>query len=234
MGSSQERNLATTQTWNPQATEWGMPVFVFPKPDGTCRVIADVRELNKVTRQEHHPLPTIQGTFHRRRNFTCVTPLDMSMQFHTFQLDDESSWLCAIATPFGKFCCLRPPMGCPNSRAWAQAAMEEPFHDPSDVECHIDDVAIFLTNFDEHLKTLGIVLNLLKHNDFTVKAQKCHWCKSSAPWLGHTISGDGIWPNPEKIAPILLNDTTFNQRCKVCAQARNFESQDSHLLSLIC
>ena len=31
------------------STELGMPVFVVPKPDGSCCIVADFRELNKAT-----------------------------------------------------------------------------------------------------------------------------------------------------------------------------------------
>ena len=33
------------------ALEWGLPAFVVPKPDGTVRWIADLRELNKVVKR---------------------------------------------------------------------------------------------------------------------------------------------------------------------------------------
>ena len=88
-----------------------MPKFVAPKPDGSCRLVADFRELNKAAKEVHHPLPKIQSIFHWRRNFVCVAILDVSVQFHTFKLDAVSSDMCVIVTPFGKFEHLRLPMG---------------------------------------------------------------------------------------------------------------------------
>lgn len=85
------------------ATEWGMPTFVVPKPDGSCRLISDFRELNKVTKKLHYPLPKLQDIFHRRRGFKYVTLIDVSMQFHTFKLDEASTWLCVLVSPFGEF-----------------------------------------------------------------------------------------------------------------------------------
>ena len=185
------------------STEWGMPMFIIPKPDGSCRLIADFRELNKVTKQLHYPLPKIQDIFHRRRNFKYVTLLDVSMQFHTFLLEKESQEKCVIVTPFGKFKYLRLPMGFLNSPSWAQAAMDELFAHLTDVEVYIDDVGIFSNDQKTHLKTVGTVLTILQEHNFTVKASKCHWCQTKAPWLGHIITPTGILPNPEKIEPIL-------------------------------
>ena len=185
------------------STEWGMPMFIIPKPDGSCRLIADFRELNKATKQLHYPLPKIQDIFHRRRNFKYVTLLDVSMQFHTFLLDKSSQNKCIIVTPFGKFKYLRLPMGFLNSPSWAQAAMDELFSDLTDVEVYIDDVGIFSKDFESHKRVCNTVLTKLQQNNFTVKPAKCHWFQSQAPWLGHVITPSGILPNPEKIKPIL-------------------------------
>ena len=144
------------------STEWGMPMFIIPKPDGSCRLIADFRELNKVTKQLHYPLPKIQEIFHRRRNFKYVTLLDVSMQFHTFLLDKTSQDKCVIVTPFGKFKYLRLPMGFLNSPSWAQAAMDELFSDLTDVEVYIDDVGIFSTDFKSHCRVVHAVLTKLQ------------------------------------------------------------------------
>ena len=52
-------------------------MFCIYKSDNTARVIADVRELNKVSVAKHYPLPKIQDIFHRRKGYKYVTLLDM-------------------------------------------------------------------------------------------------------------------------------------------------------------
>ena len=81
----------------------GMPMFCINKSDNTAQVIADVRELNKVSVTTHYPLHKIQDIPHRCKGYKYVTLLVISMQFQTFKLDERSSWLCIIDTPFGKF-----------------------------------------------------------------------------------------------------------------------------------
>ena len=180
-----------------------MPMFVVPKPDGSCHLIADFRKSNKAVKQVHHPLPKTQNIFNRRQNFIHVTNLDAQMQFHTFKPDATSSDMCVIVTPFGKHKCLRLPVGFLNGPSWAQGAVEELFFDPTDVEVCIDDIGTFSNNFDDHLKTLKTALSQLQEHNFSVEAAKCHWCQSQAPWLGHIITSSGILPNPDEIKPIL-------------------------------
>ena len=68
-----------------------------------------------------------------------MTKLDIAMQFPTFCLDEESSWLCVIVTPFGKYRYKKLPMGLVNSPAWAQSSMEELFQDMMhEIEIYID------------------------------------------------------------------------------------------------
>ena len=63
----------------------------------------------------------------------------------------DSTWLCVIVTPFGKYRYLRLPMGLVNSPAWAQAAMEELFKDMlNEIEIYINDVGLFHDNWKDH------------------------------------------------------------------------------------
>ena len=142
-------------------------------------------------------------SFDNRLNFVCVTRLDASMQFHTFLLDCQPQDKCVVVTPFGKCKHLRLQMGFLNSPSWAQAAMDELFSHLPDVEVHVDDTGMFLTNFEDHIETVDAVLQLPEQHDFSIKASKCHWCKSEAPWSGHIITSSGVLPNPDKIKPIL-------------------------------
>ena len=116
----------------------GTSNFCVPKPDNTARIVADLRELNKQVEPTHYPLPKIQDIFHRRRGFKYMTKIDVSMHFHAFALDEDSSWKCVIVTPFGKFRYLRLPMGLINSHAWAQGQMMLIFKDM------LDEVEIYI------------------------------------------------------------------------------------------
>jgi len=181
------------------------PTFIVPKKDGRVRWVSDFRELNKMLVRVIYGIPRIRDIMIRRKKYKYFTKLDLTMHFYTFELDEESSWLCVIVTPFGKYRYLRLPMGICNSPDIAQEAMEEIFLDMRDdeVECFIDDIGIFSMDFDEHMTKLKTVLTRLSDNGFIVNPLKCEWAVKETDWLGYWFTPDGLKPWSKKIEAIL-------------------------------
>ena len=184
-------------------TEWGMPMFTRKKKDGTIRTVDDLRMLNKAIRRVQYPLPKIQNIFHRRRGYKFMTKIDISMQYYTMYLDEDSTWYCVLVTPFGKYRRTVLPMGLVNSPSWAQATMEEIFQDMKNkIEIYIDDIAIFSETYEDHMQTIHTVLTRLQAAGFTVNPLKCEWAVKETDFLGFWMTPTGLRPWQKKVDAI--------------------------------
>lgn len=185
-------------------SDWAFPGFTRPKANGTIRTVDDLRELNKRIKRTRAQLPTIKDMLERLRSYKYLTLIDISMQYYTFELDEESSKLCVIMTPFGMFRRTRIPMGLKPSADWAQATMNQIFDDIGEsVEVYIDDILTFDNCFETHLQTVAEILRRLEANGFTVNPSKCEWAVNEAEWMGYHLTPNGYKPSAAKIQAVL-------------------------------
>ena len=186
-------------------SEWASPTFIIPKKDGRVRWISDLCELNKALKRKVYPLPLIEDIIRRRKGYKYFTKLDLTMMYYTFELDDESSDLCTIVTPYGKFRYKRMAMGLKPAPDIAQSRIEKVLDGLKEegVEVYIDDVGIFSDSYEAHMKTIKIVVERLQEAGFKINPLKCEWCIQETDFLGHWMTPTGIKPWKKKVDAVL-------------------------------
>ena len=77
-----------------------------------------------------------------------------------------------------------------------------PEEGPDFVDAYIDDVLVFSQTLDKHLHDLSLVLNAIKKAGLKLKLSKCKFFQKEVEFLGHTITAEGLKPNPAHTAAV--------------------------------
>jgi hypothetical protein len=70
------------------------------------------------------------------------------------------------------------------------------------VRVYIDDIIVFSLSLAEHTVHLTEVLIRLNSNRLRVQPPKCRLFRPAVPYLGHVVSGVGIWIAASRVAEI--------------------------------
>ena len=140
-------------------SEWAAPTFIQPKKTGDVRVLTDFCILNRYIQRKPYPLPKISDLLQKLEGFTWATALDLSVGYYHIVLDRESSYLCTMILPWGKYCYCRLPMGLIGSPDIFQAIINNLMGDLQNVRAYLDNILVTTAgSFEDHLKHVELVL----------------------------------------------------------------------------
>ena len=111
----------------------------------------------------------------------------------------------AFKTRYGHYEFLVMPFGLTNAPAAFMDLMNRVFHPFLDqfVIVFINDILVYSKSVDEHALHLQIVLQTLRDRQLYAKFSKCEFWLNEVMFLGHVVSGDGIFVDPRKVEAIL-------------------------------
>lgn len=185
-----------------EPTDWVNPIVVVPKSNGDIRICMDPRNLNKYVKRELFQIPTYDTLFAELGGAKYFTLLDASSAFLQIPLTYESSLLCTVITPFGRYRYLRLPYGLTSAPEVFQRFIYNLIGDLPKVICYFDDILVFGQTLEEHNVNLNRVLGKIKNSGLTLNLEKSKFCVSEIKFLGHIISSKGISPDPDKTQAI--------------------------------
>ena len=134
---------------------WGSPSFGVPKPNGSMRLVTDLREVNKRSVRKYFPLPKIDEIFQSVAGFDYATAVDFNMGFYNVRIGQKSQKIFTTVLPWGKYCYCRLPMGFISSPDIFQYVMQRLFGDIPGVIIYVDDLLILTKgSMLDHIKAL--------------------------------------------------------------------------------
>ena len=106
------------------------------------------------------------------------------------KLDTSSSKLCLL-------------FGISSAQDVFQAIMSEMFEDIEGVEVIVDDILVWGATVEEHNARLEQVLKRAQQRNLKLNKDKSQIQMKEISYIGHTLSQDGIKPDPRKVQAIM-------------------------------
>lgn len=185
----------------PSNSNWCSPVVLLRKPDNTWRFCVDYRNLNKVTVKDRYPLPLISELLDQLQGFSIFSTLDLKSGFWQLELSEamDSPKKTAFVANGQLYHFLSMPYGIVNGPSSFSRMMAMVLKGIPRCMCYIDDIIIFSTSSDQHVKDVQRVLERLDSYNLKISEKKCQWFSKEVKFLGFLVSGEGIRSNPEKV-----------------------------------
>ena len=192
-------------------SDWAAPIVPVPKKNGMFRICGDYKvTVNQALEVDQYPLPKPEDLFATLAGGEKFTKLDLSQAYQQLTLDPESQKFVTINIHRGLYRYTRLPFGIASAPAIFQKLMDTVLHDIPNVICYLDDILVTGKSDNEHLHSLGMVLQRLEKHGFRVKKDKCSFLQSSVEYLGHNIDSEGLHALPSKIEAITQAPTPRN------------------------
>ncbi|XP_055604793.1 uncharacterized protein K02A2.6-like [Uranotaenia lowii] len=185
-------------------SDWAAPIVVVRKPNGSVRICADFSTgLNDVPEPNQYPLPLPEDILARMSGCRFYSHIDLSDAYLQVLVDEDSQPLLTINTHKGLFQFTRLLPGIKAAPGAFQQLIDTMLADLRYAIGYLDDILVGGRTEQELQTNVDLVLQRMKSFGFTVRIEKCSFFMREVKYLGQILDGNGIRPDPDKIAPIV-------------------------------
>jgi hypothetical protein len=188
----------------PSKSPWGAPVVIAYR-NGKARLCIDYRKLNAATIADEFPIPRQSEILSSLSGAQVLSSLDALAGFTQLEMHPDDVEKTAFRTHRGLFQFRQMPFGLQNGPSIFQRIMQNVLSPYLWLFClvYIDDVVVYSTTYEEHIKHLNKVLTAIREAGIPLSPKKCHLFYSSILLLGHKVSRLGLSTHEEKVKAIL-------------------------------
>lgn len=164
----------------------------------------DYRALNKKTIKNRYPIPRIDELMDELHGACYFSKIDLRSGYHQIRMREEDVQKTAFRCHYGHFEFLVLPFGLTNAPATFQSCMNHTFRQQlrKFLLIFFDDILIYSKTWEEHLKHIEEVLNILETKSLYAKISKCEFGLKEILYLGRKINAEGESVDEEKIRAI--------------------------------
>ena len=192
--------------WTNSSTPFSFPCFVVWKdtadgPKG--RVVVDIRALNKITVPDAYPVPSQAEILALIMHATHISTIDAAAFFYQWWVKHHHRHRLTVSSHRGQESFNVPVMGYRNSPAYVQRMIDRilrPFR--HFCRAYVDDIVIFSTSLEEHVKHLTMVFEALSEMNIHLAPTKAFLGYPSVQLLGQHVDALGLATAEDKLAAI--------------------------------
>ena len=201
----QEYGIITTLPY----CKYSSPMFSQRKPNRKLRILADLRRINHLIKNDYgehnHPVTTVSDSTNGRKNYFCK--LNCSQAYHCIPMGDEQS-IQLLSFNFGSrtFAFLRLAQGLNHSLSAFTSVVREhldPLVKADRCAQYVDDIGMAANTPDELIELLELVFQQLTKAGLKLSINKCEFGQQQIEYLGKSISSTGIAPIEKRITDYL-------------------------------
>lgn len=170
--------------------------------------------MNAITRGDAYPLPNITETLDTLSGSQYFTTLDLCSGYHQVEVELADIEKTAFTLPGHHYEFVRMPFALCNAPATFQRLMDTVLIGIKGESAlvYLDDIIVYSSTLEQHVECLEQVLKRLDHANLYIQLPKCTFAVNEVEYLGHVVSGEGVKPDPKKIAAVVNYPRPKNER----------------------
>lgn len=168
------------------------PILFVPKGKDGVRMCIDFRRVNMEVALHQGEIPRIEELLREVTGHKFITALDLTSAFHQQRIEPTSRAVTTFRFEEKAYQFKLLPFGLKVSPLIMQQAVRKLFAGIANVRNYIDDIVVFSDTLEEHVNTLGQVLNRCREKTFYLKASKCEFARELVQFLGYQVLAKGI------------------------------------------
>lgn len=159
-------------------------------------------------------MPTLEDIAPSLAGARYFSTLDAASGFWQIKLNDESSRIWTMSTPYGRCRFLRTPFGISSAPDVFQRAMHKVMEGLQGVAVVMDDIIVWGRINEEHDRNLENILLRCRQHNFKLNRKKCRFLEDTVRYLGHVLIRDELSLDPDRLHDILQVQAPNNKSCR--------------------
>lgn len=170
------------------------PLVVAPKATPPfIRLCGDYRPINPFISIPQEPIPHVQQSLAKAAGWKVFVDLDMTNSFHQIPLDEASSNLLSVSTPWGLYRPLFLPEGVGPASGILQSIVRRVFIDYEDwIIVIFDNFLILASDYADAAKKLDLALRRCREHGLVLKMKKSWIGSTNVTFFGYDVH-PGTW-----------------------------------------